>query len=343
MPRYPDARISRRCALQSVAAAGISSTLIRPLAAAATLPLITKAIPATGEKLPVIGIGTNSFRNAKFDELRAVLGRMNEMGGTVIDTAAMYGESEGVIGKALAELGLGNKMFLATKFNAPGMGLGPPPGPQPGMPAGGGGPGGPGGPPRGAGSPIEQLSAAASFERSMERLKRIDLMMIHQLSSVEVLMSTLVDYKRAGRVRYIGITTAMPQGHPQLIEYMKKYPVDFVQVDYSLANRDAASTVFPVAAERKIAVMVAVPLGGRRGSLISEAATRQLPAWAADFDASSWSQFFLKYVVSHPAVTCAIPGSTKVTHTEDNQGAGHGRLPNAAQRKRMEEFWDGKA
>jgi aryl-alcohol dehydrogenase-like predicted oxidoreductase len=314
--------LSRRSALQVAAAAGVAAALSRALEAATPLPLITKAIPATGEKLPVMGIGTNSFRNANYDQLRAVLKRMNELGGTVIDTAAMYGESEGVIGKALAELGLGSKMFLATKFNAPGMGMGPP---RAGMP------------------PMEQISAPASFERSMERLKRIDLMMIHQLSSVEPLMPTLLDYKKAGRVRYIGITTAQPQGHAQLVEYMKEYPVDFVQVDYSLANRDAASTVFPLAAERKIAVMVAVPLGGRHGSLISETANRQLPAWAADFDASSWSQLFLKYVVSHPTVTCAIPGSTKLTHTEDNQAAGHGRLPTAAQRRKMEEFWDGKA
>ena len=335
----PSATYSRRTALQATASAGVAATLLRPLMAAAPLPLITKTIPSTGEKLPVMGIGTNSFRDANYDELRAVLKRMNAMGGTVIDTAAMYGESEGVIGKALAELGLGNKMFLATKFNAPGMGMGPPPGAPPGGPVAGG----PGGPPRGGFPPLEQISAPASFERSMGRLKRIDLLMIHQLSSVQPLMATLINYKRAGRVRYIGITTAQPQGHAQLVEYMKQYPVDFVQVDYSLANRDAARTVFPIAAERKIAVMVAVPLGGRRGSLISEAAGRPLPAWAADFDASSWSQFFLKYVVSHPAVTCAIPGSTKLSHTEDNQGAGHGRLPNAAQRKQMEEFWDSKA
>jgi aryl-alcohol dehydrogenase-like predicted oxidoreductase len=317
MNSFSHKRLTRRNALQATAAVGVSATLLRPLAAAAPLPLITRAIPSTGEKIPVMGIGTNAFRDANFEELRAVVKRMHELGGTVIDTAAMYGQSEGVIGKALAELGLGTKMFLATKFNAPGMGMGPP--------------------------AIEQLSAPASFERSMERLKRIDLMMIHQLSSVEPLMSTLLDYKKAGRVRYIGITTAQPQGHAQLVEYMKKYPVDFVQVDYSLANREAASSVFPIAAERKIAIMVAVPLGGRRGSLFSEVTNRQLPAWAADFDASSWAQFFLKYVVSHPTVTCAIPGSTKVTHTEDNQAAGHGRLPTAAQRKRMEDFWDSKA
>jgi diketogulonate reductase-like aldo/keto reductase len=177
------------------------------------------------------------------------------------------------------------------------------------------------------------------------RLKtdHVDLLQAHFLGSVEPLMPLMLDLKKAGKTRYIGITAVGVPLHPQLIELLRKYPIDFVQVDYSLANREAAMSVFPVARERKIAVMVAVPLGGRFGSLLDQTKGRELPRWAADFDAGSWSQFFLKYVISHPAVTCAIPGSTKVQHLEDNQLAGRGRLPNAAQRKRMEEFWDGKA
>jgi diketogulonate reductase-like aldo/keto reductase len=164
--------------------------------------------------------------------------------------------------------------------------------------------------------------------------------MAHYLDSVEPLMPLMLQLKKAGKTRYIGITTVNEQEHPRMIEYMRKYPIDFVQVDYSLGNREAASSVFPVALERKIAVMIAVPLGGRRGSLLGQANGHQLPDWAADIDVSSWSQFFLKYVISHPDVTCAIPGSSKVQHLEDNQMAGRGRVPDAAFRKKMEQYWD---
>jgi diketogulonate reductase-like aldo/keto reductase len=153
-------------------------------------------------------------------------------------------------------------------------------------------------------------------------------------------MPLMAQLKQSGKTRYIGITSVDVEAHPRLIHYMRRYPIDFIQVDYSLANREAADSVFPVALERGMAVMVALPLGGRRGSLLSQAAGHELPAWAADIDVTSWSQFFLKYVVSHPAVTCAIPGSSKVPHVEDNQAAGHGRLPNAAMRRKMEAFWD---
>lgn len=156
-------------------------------------------------------------------------------------------------------------------------------------------------------------------------------------------MPLLQRLKKAGKVRYIGITTVSQDQHPQLIQYMRRFPIDFIQVDYSLGNRAAAQTVFPVALERRIAVMVAVPLGGRGGSLLSETAGRELPSWAADIDVSSWSQFLLKYVISHPVVTCAIPGSSKLEHLEDNQKAGRGRIADAAMRKRMESFWDDKS
>ena len=164
--------------------------------------------------------------------------------------------------------------------------------------------------------------------------------MAHFLDSVEPLMPLMLQLKKAAKTRYIGITTVNEQEHPRLIQYMRKYPIDFVQVDYSLGNREAASSVFPVAIERKIAVMIAVPLGGRRGSLLEQASGHELPPWAADIDVSSWSQLFLKFVISHPAVTCAIPGSSKVQHLEDNQIAGRGRVPDAAFRQRIEQYWD---
>jgi aryl-alcohol dehydrogenase-like predicted oxidoreductase len=202
-------------------------------------------------------------------------------------------------------------MFIATKFNAAGA-------------------------TRWGG---DDVSGQASFDRSLVRLKtdHVELLMAHYLDSVEPLMPLMQQLKKAGKTRYIGITTVSEQEHPRLIEYMRKYPIDFVQVDYSLGNREAAASVFPVALERKIAVMIAVPLGGHRGSLLGQANGHELPAWAADIDVSSWSQFFLKYVISHPAVTCAIPGSSKVQHIEDNQMAGHGRVPDTAFRNRMEQ------
>jgi aryl-alcohol dehydrogenase-like predicted oxidoreductase len=236
---------------------------------------------------------------------------MNELGGTVIDTAAAYGDSEALIGDTLAELGLRDRMFLATKLTAGGF-------------FGGGGGG----------------SGAESFQRSLERLKtkRIDLLQVHNLSGVDSLMPVLQAWKKAKQIRYIGVTTSRVGQHAEIVEAMRKYPLDFIQVDYSIANRDAAATVFPTALERRVAVLVNLPLA--RASLIGQAGQRQLPEWASSIDVSSWGQFFLKYVISHPAVTCAIPGSTKLAHLEDNQGAARGRLPDAAMRTRMEQFWD---
>lgn len=332
MARVIDALISRRTIIETGLFAGAGAALA-PWATAAdqsSLPVIKKKIPSTGEQVPVMGIGTNAFRGANYAQLRDILKRMHELKGSVIDTAAMYGDSETVIGKALAELGIRKEMFIATKFNAEGVRM---PGPPPGAAL-------PGAPP-----PMDNVAGEASFERSLMALQtdRIDLMQAHFLSSVEPLMPLLLKLKKDGKIRYIGITTISGEQHPPLIDYMRKYPIDFIQVDYSLGNREAAETVFPVAHERKIAVMIAVPLGGRRGSLLSQTAGRQLPSWAADIDVTSWSQFLLKYVISHPAVTCAIPGSSQLEHLEDNQMAGRGRIADAGMRKRMEAFWDSKA
>jgi aryl-alcohol dehydrogenase-like predicted oxidoreductase len=323
MAKQMDALISRRTMIETGLLVGAGAALA-PWAMAAeqsNLPVIKRKIPSTGEEISVMGIGTNAFRSANYAQLRDVLKRMQEMNGSVIDTAAMYGDSEAVIGNALTELGIRKQMFIATKFNAENATRsGPPP-------------------------PMENVYGQASFERSLQRLKtdRIDLMQAHFLSSVEPLMPLLQKLKKDGKIRYIGITTVSVQEHPQLIEYMRKYPIDFIQIDYSLENREAAETVFPVARERKIAVMVAVPLGGRRGSLLSQTAGRQLPSWAADIDVTSWSQFLLKYVISHPTVTCAIPGSSQLEHLEENQMAGRGRIADTTMLKRMEAFWDNKA
>jgi aryl-alcohol dehydrogenase-like predicted oxidoreductase len=268
-----------------------------------------KTIPSSGEKIPAIGLGTDSFRASESDSIRAEIGRMHQLGGSVIDTAAAYGDSEALIGDALAGLGIRDQVFLATKLTAGGLF---------GAAAGG----------------------EASLQRSLERLKvqRIDLLQVHNLDGTEALMPMLQQWKRAGKIRYFGVTTSRVSQHADLVAAMRKYPLDFVQVDYSIGNRDAASSVFPVALERRTAVLVNLPLA--RAALIGQAGQRALPDWASDIDVSSWSQFLLKYVISHPVVTCAIPGSTKLAHLEDNQAAARGRLPDAAMRSKMEQFWD---
>jgi len=283
--------------------------------------LITKPIPATGERLPAIGIGTNAFRAADYPQLRAVLLRLQQSGGTVIDTADDYPnpsseESEAVIGRALADLGIRGKMFLATKFNAEG-----------------------GQPPT---VPRDKIFGRDAFERSLQRLQtdHIDLQYVHHYPSIDALMPLLQELKRARKVRYIGLSTLHAEEHAEISAQMRKYSPDFVEVNYSLGSREAEDSVLRTALEHRIAVMVDVPLGGRRGSLLKEVGDRPLPPWARDIEVSSWSQFFLKYVISHPAVTCAIPGSTQVEHVLDNQLAGRGRLPDAAMRKKMEDYWN---
>jgi aryl-alcohol dehydrogenase-like predicted oxidoreductase len=312
--------LSRRAMMHAGLLTGVAAALPAALrsaaaAAAAERPVITKAIPSTGQKIPVIGIGTNNFGRTPYSDVRSILKRMYELGGTVIDTAALYGESEVQIGKALEELNLTQKMFVATKLNAPG---GAAPEGRPGA---------------------DGVGGRESFERSMHRLHKVDLLFVHFLDSVEPMMPLLSELKKQGRVRYIGITSIHTPEYPQLLEYMHRYPLDFVQVNYSLGDRAAEAEVLPFALEHRIAVMAAVPLGGGRNLLINHVGDRKLPPWAADFGIASWGQFFLKYVVSHPAITCAIPGSSKLEHLEDNEAAGHGRLPDAATRRKMEEFW----
>ncbi len=151
-------------------------------------------------------------------------------------------------------------------------------------------------------------------------------------------MPTLQKWKQAGKIRYLGITTSRVAQHGRMAEYMRKYPLDFIQVDYSLANRDAAANVLPLALERKVAVLANIPFAF--GMLLSQVQTRALPDWAGAIEVTTWSQFLLKYVISHPAVTCTIPGSTQVAHLEDNQRAAYGRLPDEATRRKMEQFWD---
>jgi aryl-alcohol dehydrogenase-like predicted oxidoreductase len=290
-----------------------AGAMLGPLAAdgASELPLITKPIPSSGERLPVIGLGTNRYSVTSAQDLaerKEVLQRMPQLGGKLVDTAPAYGRSEEVIGELVAQIGNRDKLFYATKVTAPGG---------------------------------DVSAGRAMLDSSFRRLRtdRIELIQVHNLDGTDTMIPVLLELRKAGKIKYVGVTTSQDQQHEELANAMRRYKLDFVQLNYSLDDRESAATLLPLAQDRGIAVLANLPLGGRRGSLFSRVGSRPLPEWAADIDATSWGQIFLKYVVSHPAVTCAIPGTTKLTHLEDNQRAARGRLPDAQLRKRMEQFW----
>jgi aryl-alcohol dehydrogenase-like predicted oxidoreductase len=271
--------------------------------------IIRKLIPGTDEALPIIGLGTNRYSagDAELQErLRQALSTFHELGGTLIDTAPIYRGSESVLGRLMGELNLRDELFVATKADRA---------------ADKGGP--------------ERLNN--SF--TQPKTDQLDLVQSHNLLGVDSMLPILREQQAAGRIRYIGITTSRNAQFSDFLDVMNKYPLDFIQVNYSLADRDAAERILPLAADKGIAVLINLPLG--RGSLFRKVGDLPLPDWATEFDCDSWAQFFLKYVVSHPAVTCAIPGMTRARHVADNLGAALGQLPDASQRKRQEQFLDG--
>jgi aryl-alcohol dehydrogenase-like predicted oxidoreductase len=219
--------------------------------------------------------------------------------------------SEAVIGDLVSQIGNRQQLFLATKVTV---------------------------------SNGDVAAGKAMLEESFKRLRtdKLDLVQVHSLRGTEEIIPVLLEMKAAKRIRYFGVTTSSDGQHGALMETMRKHPLDFIQVNYSLGDRESAAEVLPLAKDRGIAVLLNIPFGGRRGSsLFTRVGERPLPPWAAEFGASSWAQVFLKYAVSHPAVTCAIPGMTKLKHVEDNLTAARGTLPDAAMRKRIEQFWDG--
>lgn len=277
--------------------------------------LITRAIPSTGERLPVIGLGSSATfsrvaRGDDVDALRAVLEALSEHGGTVFDTAPAYGASEEVAGRIAQELGITDRIFWATKVNVA---------------------------PRGGGA-ADPAAARAQIERSFERLKKpvLDLIQVHNLGDVPTQLGILQELKRAGRVRYIGVTTTFPPQYPELIRIMRNEPLDFIGIDYAVDNLDVEETILPLAQERKIGVLVYAPFGRTR--LWDLVRGHEVPEWAAEFDAHSWAQFFLKFVVAHPAVTAATPATSRARHMVDNMGAARGALPDEATRRRMVEY-----
>lgn len=278
------------------------------------LPLITKPIPSSGERIPVVGIGTNAYNlSAELrPALRDTMKRFVELGGSVYDSATGYarGESESVLGELHTELGLRDKLFFVTKITAPNNDL---------------------------------ARGTELFNTSMERMKsaRIEGMLVHNLNGVDALMPALQEWKQAGKIRYLGISTSSEGQYQALMEHMRKYQLDIIQVDYALGNREA-EPVLQLARERNTAVMINVPFMGRNraSANFERLASVPLPDFAAEFDCKTWPQFFLKYVVSHPSITVAIPGTRRVAHVEDNNGAARGRLATPELRRRMEQFWD---
>lgn len=305
--------LDRRTAIQLALASGLVTSLGGATVVFAADALLHRRIPSSGERLPVIGVGTNNYSPTTPEERaarRVVLERLTGSGLRVIDTAPLYRESERVIGELLAEIGNRPQAFLATKVTAPNK---------------------------------TREEGIASMEESMRRLRTdfIELMQVHNLIGTDVLLPLIREWVAQKRVRYVGVTTSRDEQYPEIVRLMRSESLDFIQVDYSLGNRGAAEQILPLAAERGIAVLINLPFGGQRdGNLFARVRGQSLPSWAADFDARSWGQFLLKYVLSHPAVTCAIPGMTKIANLEDNLGAAQGRLPDTAMRQRMEEFWD---
>jgi len=274
---------------------------------AETLIPIKMTIPSSGELLPAVGIGTRDFRSdANVDEMerfRQTLEAFYAAGGRVIDTSPNYGEAETVIGRLLGDLGIRDEIFLATKVDRE-----------------------------------DQQQGVERMNRSFELLggDQIDLMQVHNLRGTEAELDTMQAWKAEGRFRYLGVTTHSPRQYDEMQDVMRRHPLDFIQLNYSLADRSAEKSILPLARDRGIAVLVNLPFA--RGSLFRAVADRPLPDWAAEMDAGSWGQVFLKYVISYPASTLPIPGTTKPHHVKDNMGAAFGRLPDADLRREIETY-----
>ena len=298
----------------TAAAAALPPQLTR---AASPEDRIFRAIPKTGEQVPIVGLGSSAtFRkmadSGDISPLSEVLSTFFENGGTVFDTAPAYGASEEVSGRLIHELGATEKVFWATKLNVA---------------------------PRGGGA-ADPEAARAQIERSFKHSGKdpMDLVQVHQLRDVPTQLAILKDLKEAGRLRYSGVTYTGDQLYPDLAKVMREEPIDFIGVDYAVDNRKAADVILPLAIERGIGVLVYLPFGRTR--LWARVAGRDLPSWAAEIGVESWAQFFIKFAGAHPAVTSVTPSTSKAKHVLDNLGAGVGELPDEALQKRMADFVD---
>lgn len=299
---------TRRRALKLIG--GATALLAMPelgAAAAASAGMLKRPIPRSGELLPAVGLGTwQTFDVGPGDAVRAELGevlrQLPALGGSVVDSSPMYGESERVVGDLAAELGIRDRLFFATKVWISGREAG-----------------------------IRQMEA--SFR--LMRTKRMDLMQVHNLLDLSTHLKTLREWKAAGKIRYLGITHYHSGAYGELERLIGTREYDFVQFNYSMDEREAEARLLPLCADSGTAVLVNRPFS--QAGLFGKVRGKPLPPWAKEFDCASWAQFFLKYILSHPAVTCVIPGTRRVAHLKDNLQAGVGRLPDAALRRRMVE------
>lgn len=271
--------------------------------------LIRKAIPSSGELLPVIGLGTNRYgvdaSEAARAPLRDTLRRFHALGGTLIDTAPQYRTSESVLGELIAELGTRKDLFLATKTDK---------------------------------SSADEVAAQMEDSSLKIKTQKFDLMQVHNLIAWKTALPVMREWQQEGRIRYIGITTSRDSQYEEFETVMRQEKLDFIQINYSLEQREAAKRILPLAADRGIGVIINRAFGG--GRIFDAVGNEPLPDWAAEFGCESWAQFLLKYAIGHPAATVAIPGMTKMHHVDDNFGAAHGRLPDASERQRQEAFFD---
>ena len=280
-------------------------------------PLHLRAIPSSGERVPLIGMGTaRNYEDPTPEQippLRDVIRLFPEMGGRVLDTAPGYGRAEVVVGDLMTELKNRDRYFVATKVSVGGRGGGGAAGPE---------------------------AAVASLERSLTRFHtdRLDLMQIWNMSQPDLLLPLLDEWKAAKKIRYTGVTTSSDRQYEPLEALMRARRFDFIQIDFAIDNRNAQERVLPLAQERGFAVLINLPFG--RGRPFQKVQGRPLPGWAKDIDCVDWSQVFLKYILGHPAVTCVIPGTEKLDYLKLNLDAGRGRMPDAALRKRIEVDFD---
>jgi diketogulonate reductase-like aldo/keto reductase len=303
MERRPT--LSRRALLGGLAATGAAVLLPSPAARAQQGPILTRTIPSSGEKLPVVGLGSWITFNVgddvvSRDACTEVMRDFFAAGGGMIDSSPMYGSSQAVIGYGLAKLGMPSGLFSADKVWISSGARGP-----------------------------EQIEES----RSLWGVPRFDLLQVHNLRAWEAHLETLFAMKADGRLRYVGITTSDGRRHAEIEEVMASRPIDFVQATYNVVDREIERRILPLAQERGIAVIVNRPF--QEGALIDEVADHPLPDWAAEIGCANWAQFLLKFIVAHPAVTCAIPATSSVDHVRENMGAAYGILPDAAMRKRM--------
>lgn len=305
--------ISRRKFCQFLLATlGMLAGLPGKSQAADSPQLIRKTIPGTAEQLPVIGLGSSRTLEVgggerELEAFAEIFRAFFAQGGSLIDSSPMYGSAERVIGELLHRVGGYDRLFAATKVWTDG-----------------------------------EQNGVRQMEESLRLwgIQRFDLIQIHNLRDWRTQLKTLQGWKEAGKVRYIGITTSHGRYHRELEDLLRNYPFDFVQFSYNIDNRDVEERLLPLAAERGIAVLINRPY--QRGTLFSKVRGKPLPEWASEFDCASWGQFFLKFIISHPAVTCAIPATSKLRHLQDNMGAGFGRLPDASQRRRMIAYFYGE-